>query len=108
MKHSIEWAAGLFEGEGTMGTDPRRARAHQLVLRMTDKDVVESFRDVVGYGNIVELHPPNHKAKGWSKFYSWSCGKRDQVRFILSKMLPYFGNRRAYKALNILDDLEIS
>ena len=106
--HSIEWAAGLFEGEGSMTQDKRRNQSYQLVLRMTDKDVVEAFRDVVGYGNVVELHPPNHKKKGWSKFYSWTCCKRDQVRFILGKLLPYFGNRRAYKALNILDDLELA
>jgi hypothetical protein len=106
--HTIEWAAGLFEGEGCIHVDTRRDSSFQLTLRMTDKDVVEQFRDVVGCGNVVELHPPNHKEKGWSKFYSWTISKRSEVQRILSTMLPYFGHRRAHKALNILDNLELA
>ena len=108
MNHSIEWAAGLFEGEGTMVKDKRRPNSFQLSLHMCDKDVVEKFAKVVGYGNVVTLHPPVHKKQGWSEFHRWTCAKRSEIRRILSAMLPYFGDRRAYTALNILDDLELA
>ena len=100
LANHIAWAAGLFEGEGTI------SRNNQLVLRMTDQDVVQRFADIMGVGNVVELHPPNHKAKGWAPFYSWSIQRRDEVKRILDMFLPYFGDRRAHKALDILDRLE--
>jgi DNA-binding transcriptional regulator WhiA len=102
--HSIEWAAGLFEGEGSLITD-KRSNARALELNMTDQDVVEKFRDVVGAGRITQRYTKdNYRKPQWRV----RIGKREDVIRILSAMLPYFGNRRAYKALNILDDLELA
>ena len=97
--HSIEWAAGLFEGEGSMSNKPR------LELSMTDFDVVEKFRDVVGFGFLKER---TQSGLGSKPLLRWRLYKKDHVRYVLGKMLPFFGNRRAYKALNILDDLELA
>ena len=100
MNTTTAWAAGLFEGEGCMYQTPQGY--HYIQLKMTDKDVVEKFRDWLGHGNINTEQP-----KGGKKLaYVIKVGKRDVVRRAVSAMLPYFGNRRAYKALNILDDLE--
>lgn len=104
---SIQWATGIFEGEGCIQQDKRRIASWYLSMRMTDKDVVDRFAKVMGCGNVVELHPPAHRAKGWSKFYSWTISSRAAVRKVLARMLPYLGNRRAYKALNALDDIEL-
>ena len=105
MKRSIEWAAGLFEGEGCIYSGKN---SRQLILQMSDKDVVESFCDIVGVGSVKEQDiakrtgNPNHK-----KGYRWIvCNKKDIIS-VLDKLLPYLGNQRAYKALNILDDLEL-
>ena len=99
MKTNIPWAAGLFEGEGCI--HQRTDGYYMLQLRMTDYDVVQAFRDVFGVGNIVtEEHADRKDA------YRWTMGKRSEVRRILDLMLPYFGNRRAHKALDCLDDLE--
>jgi len=106
--HSFEWAAGLFEGEGCIQKDNRRERAYYLCLRMCDQDVVEKFAEVMGIGNVVRLHPPAHRKKGHSPFYSWTISSRDGVRKCLAAMLPHFGNRRAYKALNALDEIELA
>ena len=102
--HSIEWAAGLFEGEGSVSKRKNQFGA-QMSLQMTDKDVVELFRNVVGVGNIYEccVQKPHHKPS-----WKWQCGAKDDVRYVLGKFLPYLGQRRAYKALNILDDLELA
>lgn len=99
------WAAGLFEGEGCMWKSPY---SWYLKLTMTDKDVVEKFVQWAGYGNITiddwnVSHNANHKLA-----YQWRVGKKSVVRKLVAAMLPHFGNRRAYKALNILDDLELT
>ena len=100
----IAWAAGLFEGEGSITNNRTRAK---LNLAMTDKDVVEKFASIIGYGNVNPKK--NHKKPShWKDQWEWSVGKQSEVRRILSLLLPYLGNRRAYKALNILDDLELS
>lgn len=108
--NSIEWAAGLFEGEGCIYEGKQSKFPHnpyyQLTVGMTDKDVVQKFCDVVGYGHVTEskTKTPDH----WKQVYTWRAAKTTEVRRILSAMLPYFGNRRAYKALNILDTLELT
>ena len=71
---------------------------------MTDKDVVYAFRDWLGHGNVRTEQP-----KGNCKLaYVIKVGKQDVVRRALSNMLPYFGTRRAHKALDVLDDLELT
>ena len=93
----LAWAAGLFEGEGCM------SGRNTLRLQMTDKDVVEKFHDAVGLGKIYYYPSRDGKRK---ETWTWYLEKRNFVRLLLSKFLPYFGNRRAHKALDILDTLE--
>ena len=92
---TIEWATGLFEGEGCITT------GHRLHLAMTDKDAVEDFARVIGYGYAREQLRPGRQTQ-----YEWSVSRKSIVRDTLEKMLPYFGMRRAYKALNCLDDID--
>lgn len=103
--HDIAWAAGLFEGEGCITT---AGNGWQLQLRMTDSDVVKRFIDVVQYGNFRrEAWFDKGKRPGSKPVYGWRIGKSSEVRRILDMFLPYFGERRAYKALNALDDIEL-
>ena len=99
---TIEWAAGLFEGEGCI-THNSNGKP-KLSLNMTDLDVMEDFQRIVGVGNI---HPRKGKYKAnWKPAYEWTMSKQSEVERILLAMLPYFGQRRAYKALNCLDDID--
>jgi hypothetical protein len=101
----IAWAAGLFEGEGCIVTD-KKTGYHRLILTMTDKDVVEKFAKIVGIERVVPLQraPDPTRKPAWT----WRTGKRVEVRRILATFLPYLGNRRGYKALNALDDIELA
>jgi hypothetical protein len=101
--HNTAWAAGLFEGEGCMYKTPQGY--HYIQLKMTDLDVVERFREWLGHGNIIR--DTGGDKYGHKKVYQLKVGKGDVVRNALSKMLPYFGNRRAHKALDFLDDIEL-
>lgn len=61
------WAAGLFEGEGWI-TD-RDKNSVQIGLGMTDRDVVERFAFIAGYGNIrVKIDNRNGERK---TMYVW-------------------------------------
>ena len=97
--HTIEWAAGLFEGEGCM-------YGRVLRLKMSDLDVVENFQEVVGCGTINQEHWKPHAH--YKTLFYWQVGSRKAVIKVLTMLLPYLGLRRAYEALNILDDLELA
>ncbi len=100
--NTIEWAAGLFEGEGCITT--RGKGYDRLCLKMTDKDVVEKFHSTVQVGQVIFIPTKNPK---WKDAWQWQCQKRSDVYFVLNKFLPYLGNRRAFKALNVLDHYEL-
>ena len=100
---TILWAAGLFEGEGCIKKDKRKKATFTLYLGMTDLDVVERFKAVFNCGSItVAKQPKAHHKPMWR----WHVSNKKDIREILSRLLPYLGQRRAYTALNALDDIE--
>ncbi len=111
MKRSIEWAAGLFEGEGCIhiaqnhGVNGKtNSVLCQLHLGMTDLDVITDFADTLGhkvYGPYTQKAHPTWKPK-----YAVRVSRAAEVRRILLLLLPHLGSRRAYKALNALDVIE--
>ena len=100
---SIEWAAGLFEGEGCIYSDGKRSSLH---LGGKDLDVIQEFRDTVGVGNIIERK--KKRKESHATIYMWQTYAGDKVSFVLGKLLPHLGQRRAYKALNCLDNIELN
>lgn len=103
MKRSIEWAAGLFEGEGCIDIRrPRYGVATRLQLSSTDFDVIQDYADTL------ELKVSGPYANGANRkpIYHAGTAKKSEVQRILSLLLPHLGSRRAYKALNALDVIE--
>ena len=104
---SFEWAVGLFEGEGSLFKD-KRSNTWTLQMRMTDKDVVQMFANVMGTGNKVhdESSQPRRNQTGHKASYRWTCSRESEVTRIALKMLPLLGDRRAHKVLDCLDSYE--
>ena len=104
---TIAWAAGLFEGEGTIGkgsrTDKRRPGqqlpTYAIRVGMTDRDVIQRLQDNFG-GQIYEAPDKRGNRK---LMYRWYLSKKAEVKKLLQLMLPYFGLRRTYEAQNRLD-----
>ena len=87
----IAWAAGLFEGEGCIGKDKISRYA---AMEMTDKDVMEDFVKIVGYG---KLRGP-YKRGEFKPTYRWKVTKRLELKRILELFLPFLKARRTSKA----------
>ena len=98
---TIEWAAGLFEGEGTIVSN--KDGTQFLQMSMVDEDVIKDFLKVVGVGKFYELKAKTSTGK---TIYRASVHRKADVKYLLEQMLPYFGHRRAYKALNCLDEID--
>lgn len=96
----IAWAAGLFEGEGsiTMRRDLRGYWQRTLSLSMCDRDVLERFARIVGAeANIYADGRPMRRP-----LYAWRCGRWSVIEPMLTAFLPYLGERRRAKALELL------
>ena len=98
----LAWAGGLFEGEGCIFVarhcDPPQAR---LEIRMTDRDVLERFCQIVERGRVCgkAYHSaPNSIKKAWK----WGVYDIESVRHILALFAPYLGKRRSQKAKEVL------
>ena len=101
LANHIAWAAGLFEGEGTMYMDGNQPI---MEIGMTDYDVIQRYADFTEGGYIRTKERPNN----WKTVFIHRIKGRHKVTELLETFLPYFGNRRAHKALDILDHLECS
>lgn len=94
------WIAGLFEGEGCISWCDKTSVA--LKLTMTDEDVVQRLFDLTGVGYITMKTKNNESSK---QAWNWTLQHAEEVKTLLTLLLPFFGNRRAAKAVASLERL---
>ena len=102
MGKTIEWFAGLFEGEGTIYRNDKR-RILSMSIKMVDEDIVKVAHKVAGVGAVFTRLPdnnPNHK-----RIYDWRTSKRNEILEIAQKILPYMGKRRTEQIKKCLSGL---
>lgn len=99
-REDIAWAAGLFEGEGCIticGKSSTYGGGGQLALTMTDEDIVQRFRDVVGVGQIYPTDRGRHKRQ-----YRWVASNFENVQAVIAMLWPWLGPRRSNRAVEVL------
>jgi hypothetical protein len=98
---SIPWAAGLFEGEGTIVVRPDRGSI-QVVLYGSDEDVVRRFARTIGlgkvFGPLMRSKQDGSPAKDMWEWRAYSSNARQALEMIL----PHLGKRRTAKAIEAL------
>ena len=91
------WLAGLFEGEAAFSyTTTGHPR---VVLQMTDLDIVKRVADLFN----VKIHPRKIKKEHHKPSYQIAICKAQLVCDCLSQILPYMGERRSQKIIEILN-----
>ncbi len=101
------WAIGLFEGEGSIVTPTGRGRSSVLIIQMCDEDVLRKFNSIVGVGHISGPYNYNkNKNVRYKSVWKWSTAKRDDVRKLLTRWLPFLGERRKVRAISALKRLD--
>src|SRR4051812_22924933 len=112
MDVEMAWAIGLFEGEGCItlnrsnGTSVRSGEQREyvnLVLSMTDEDVVRRFHKIVGFGSISFFDP---KIENRKRQWRWNSGARQDVYDFLKLIKPYLGKRRKARATEAIRSIE--
>lgn len=106
----IAWAAGLFEGEGSIsgsqkyksevnadGTRRKSGFRWALGLNSTDHDVLRRFGKIVG---VERFHGPYNDLRGghYKPQLNWFTSTLEETQSVLTLLMPYFGERRMAKA----------
>src|SRR5260370_34823965 len=91
------WLAGLLGGEGCFalngGSHPN------IILSMTDRDVVERAHHIAGVGHVNQFATYGGKYKAQ---WRWKVSKKDHVFALCRVLLPFMGARRTAKIREIL------
>ena len=103
------WAAGLFEGEGSIclkrtgnrkKTGERRTNCYpRLSLSSTDRDVLDKFVIIMGVGTVMIKSTPTEKPH-WKPAWTWDVTAAS-ARHAIALMFTHLGTRRRTKALEV-------
>ena len=92
---SIEWAAGLYEGEGFLSR--YRVNCWKLGIKMTDYDVIKAVHETMGVGNVSGPQHSPSAAPHHKPWYNWSVYKKDAIFKVICDFYPYMCERRRAK-----------
>lgn len=88
MRIDLAWAAGLFEGEGSVG----RYSSTTAAIAMTDRDVLVRFAAAVGIGRV--YGPYIKKKKSRKPVWLWRVSSYDTVAQLFQMLESWLGPRR--------------
>ena len=92
---STEWAAGLYEGEGSLCV--YREKYWKLAIKMTDEDVVRDVHRSLGVGTVSGPHHSPSTPGHYKDSYTWNVYKKDDIFKVVCEFYPYMGERRRAK-----------
>lgn len=92
----LAWAAGLFDGEGTISSSKARIRAS---IHMTDLDILETFQ--TNFGGVI--HPQKKQKEHHKKSWRWILQSSDKAVPFLQDILPFLHARRWKRAQEAID-----
>ena len=99
---SIDWAAGIFEGEGCIYFDSSN-NSWGMKVDMTDDDVVCDFYDAVNnIGRYYGPYKPPSAPSIWKPSSRWVLKKRDEIFELVMLFYPYMYTRRRERMRDFL------
>lgn len=106
------WAAGLFEGEGCIMTGPRRNAKgtglgrfnNVMIVRMTDRDVLEKFLKIVGVGYLRDCKPTRSWKPHYKPAFEWRVTGYSNLLMLARQFNPWFGARRSAKLQQLIQN----
>lgn len=104
------WAAGIMEGEGCFSifkrqTSTENHKAIHIQCTMTDQDVILKLKNIFNVGTLHEHKHYGQRCDGqpYKPAWRWSVQNHAGIRYVIDRILPYLGERRSAKAIEILE-----
>lgn len=93
----LAWAAGLFEGEGCIGIVKKKGKSQSVRLQLssTDRDVLDRFQSVMGFGAIRDASGSPSFQPHWKSKFTWATAQRDHVVWFAENIGPMLCERRS-------------
>ncbi len=89
----LAWAAGVFDGDGTVSGYPRKpghSRAVQVTVYQATTPVLERFRDVIGgHGGIYGPYR--------GRLYHWTTKRLEAVAAVCEQLWPALGTEKRHQ-----------
>jgi len=85
MEADIAWAAGFFDGEGTIYVSTLGGKGFQIQagVSQNDPEALYKFKDIVGFGEVYH-----------SKCSKWLCGTCSDVEALYELLFPYLCSQK--------------
>jgi len=97
-KQRVAWAAGVFEGEGSVyirrfvrGKNRTEHLHGGFRVQMTDRDVLERIQEATGVGRINPCEPTGFGSKS---SWAWQVQNREAFEHVANLFRPYLSERR--------------
>jgi hypothetical protein len=102
----MAWCAGLFDGEGTVGTYTNKSGQTQIKLRIgqAHPEILERFKDNVGIGVV---YGPYEYKDGRKPHWDYSVHKFETVQYVVASMFEFLGSVKQDQALTALRNYHI-
>ena len=104
----MAWAAGLFEGEGSIQVPGKRSnrpgnRLPWLSMGSADKDMLDRFAALVG-GKVRGPYRGQGKntPEHYRPMYHWQLMGIERIQLVLREFWPYLGERRRARAADAI------
>jgi hypothetical protein len=97
----LAWAAGFFDGEGSIMLKAHRVRWREIVMSLTQAELttLTRFRQAVGQGRI---HGP-YVYKQRKPHWRWTVEGSDRCGDVLEKLWPYLSGPKRQQAEAVVD-----
>lgn len=88
------WAAGLFDGEGSIGMQSEKRSRLRCELGMNDQDMVERFYRIVGVGKIFMKKSTSRVSGTTNPHWCWIAYRDYEIEQVFLIIGPYLSSRR--------------
>lgn len=96
---SLAWAAGLFEGEGSIDVRQRKPTHKKVItatVASTDEDVIDRLLAIFRVG--AKSGPYRHRNPAHKPYWVWRVSAQSDVAAVLMTLYPLLGDRRQARA----------
>jgi len=107
MTEELAWAAGLFDGEGTIGVRKNgTTEAYRRIgasVGMTERFVVERFAKAVGIGKFYDHSYKQSKYPNAKPVWRWAVHNFEDTKTMVERLWPWLSEPKRAQARKALD-----
>jgi hypothetical protein len=99
----LAWAAGFFDGEGTIRTDSKKGGGYpraEMTINQCCLDPLTRFHNIVGFGNINGPYKVN--TPGRTPIYRWQVSGAYRVQAIVAMLWMFLSEPMQDEAAHVL------